>query len=213
MEFRKCHLVRNGQDLSDTLPSAIRGLERSRTPNLEQFSSAIAVLTAMITPAVFVSACGALIHSTSIRLGGVIERVRSLSAYTEELARNDVDVALLDERRRMILAQLEQLSRRARLLKRALTTLYTAVCSFIFTSIAIAIVTLAHIGYEWIPVGLGIAGACFLCYGSVLLILEARLAYQVLTMELDFIWKLGTLHSPPRGGAGSTETRLGKSAG
>jgi hypothetical protein len=39
--------------------------------------NALAVLTAMITPAVLISACGALIFSTSSRLGRVIDRVRA----------------------------------------------------------------------------------------------------------------------------------------
>jgi len=42
-------------------------------------SSAIAVLTAMITPAVLISACGSMILSTSVRLGRVVDRVRTLS--------------------------------------------------------------------------------------------------------------------------------------
>src|SRR4051812_43874585 len=45
---------------------------------MEEFSSAVAVLTAMITPAVLISACGALILSTSTRLGRVVDRVRLL---------------------------------------------------------------------------------------------------------------------------------------
>ena len=46
---------------------------------LEAPQNALAVLTAMITPAVLISACGALIFSTSTRLGRVIDRVRTLS--------------------------------------------------------------------------------------------------------------------------------------
>ena len=49
-------------------------------------TSAIAVLTAMITPAVLISACGSMILSTSSRLGRVVDRVRSLSDRLEEMA-------------------------------------------------------------------------------------------------------------------------------
>ena len=48
--------------------------------------AAIAVLTAMITPAVLISACGSMILSTSSRLGRVVDRVRSLSDRLEEMA-------------------------------------------------------------------------------------------------------------------------------
>ena len=45
---------------------------------MDPLSQALAVLTAMITPAVLISACGALILSTSTRLGRVVDRVRAL---------------------------------------------------------------------------------------------------------------------------------------
>src|SRR4029453_19430108 len=53
---------------------------------LEAPQNALAVLTAMITPAVLISACGALIFSTSSRLGRVIDRTRALSDRFQELA-------------------------------------------------------------------------------------------------------------------------------
>ena len=53
---------------------------------LESPQNALAVLTALITPAVLISACGALIFSTSTRMGRVVDRVRSLSERFEELA-------------------------------------------------------------------------------------------------------------------------------
>lgn len=49
-------------------------------------SPELAVLTSMITPAVLISACGALILSTSVRLGRVVDRVRVLSDRFEDLA-------------------------------------------------------------------------------------------------------------------------------
>jgi hypothetical protein len=53
---------------------------------MDALSSALAVLTAMITPAVLISACGTMLLSTSTRLGRVVDRVRSLSDRLEELA-------------------------------------------------------------------------------------------------------------------------------
>jgi hypothetical protein len=51
----------------------------------------VAVLTAMITPAVLISACGSMILSTSSRLGRVVDRVRSLSDKLDELAGDGSD--------------------------------------------------------------------------------------------------------------------------
>jgi Protein of unknown function (DUF2721) len=63
-------------------------IDHGLVSRLEAPANALAVLTAMITPAVLISACGALIFSTGTRLGRVIDRVRYLTAKFEELARN-----------------------------------------------------------------------------------------------------------------------------
>jgi len=60
-------------------------------------NSAIAVLTAMITPAVLISACGSMILSTSSRLGRVVDRVRGLSDKWESMTDDEkqtVDVSV-----------------------------------------------------------------------------------------------------------------------
>lgn len=69
-------------------------------------SSAVAVLTAMITPAVLISACGSMILSTSSRLGRVVDRVRALADKLEELAEKRADET--KERLGVIFAQLDK---------------------------------------------------------------------------------------------------------
>jgi len=72
-------------------------------------SSAVAVLTAMITPAVLISACGSMILSTSTRLGRVVDRVRALSDKLEELAaKSSNEVRETTERQAIIFAQLDK---------------------------------------------------------------------------------------------------------
>ncbi|HYN23544.1 MAG TPA: DUF2721 domain-containing protein, partial [Pyrinomonadaceae bacterium] len=65
---------------------------------MDSMSSAIAVLTAMITPAVLISACGSMILSTSGRLGRVVDRVRALSDRLEEIAEKPGDTQVARER-------------------------------------------------------------------------------------------------------------------
>src|SRR3954464_3190916 len=94
------------------------GLRRSRTrKKMEAFTTALAVLTAMITPAVLISACGALILSTSTRLGRVIDRVRMLIDSFEEMMKTQEEegVELFEERRAVIFDQLDKLTTRTRL--------------------------------------------------------------------------------------------------
>src|SRR5205085_10037015 len=127
---------------------------------MEALSSAVAVLTAMITPAVLISACGALILSTSTRLGRVTDRVRLLRDRFEGLAKGDVEVELYEERRAHTFDQLDRLTMRSRLLQKSMTVFYLALGVFVATSVAIGLVAWrGQAGYSLIPVVLGLVGS------------------------------------------------------
>jgi hypothetical protein len=164
---------------------------------MEGLSSSVAVLTAMITPAVLISASGTLILSTSTRLGRVVDRVRSLSDRLQSLPGEDPKTELLEEKRMMIFNQLDKLTSRSRLLQRALTTFYLAVGVFVATSVAIGIVSFFSSRWAVVPVALGLIGACFLFYGSMLAVFEARLALSTTYAEMDFIWRTTKRLLPP----------------
>jgi hypothetical protein len=172
---------------------------RAKEP-MEQFSSAVAVLTAMITPAVLISACGALILSTSTRLGRVVDRVRMLIDRFEEMtkAQDEGGVELFEERREVLFNQLDKLTTRTRLLQKGMRVFYLALGVFVATSVAIGLVAaVGRPSHAWFPVVHGLSGACGLFYGSVLLIKESRIAQESLNAEMDFIWKLGRALAPP----------------
>lgn len=160
------------------------------------WSSGLAVLSAMITPAVLMSACASLILSTSSRLSRVVDRVRELSDRFEKLAHDDQETRLGAEKRAMIFDQLDRLTSRARILQRSMTTFYLALAIFVATSVAIGLVAMLKERYGWIPVVLGLVGASFLFYGSILQILEARLALSSTYREMDFLWEMGKYYAP-----------------
>ena len=164
---------------------------------VDQTTSAVAVLTAMITPAVLISACGSMILSTSTRLGRVVDRVRSLSDKLEDLASNNSTET--KERQGVIFAQLDKLTSRARILQRSMVAFYLATGMFVATSVAIGVVAVIPSSprYSYVPVTVGLLGACFLFYGSILLIFEARLALSTVHAEMDFTWRLSTRVAPP----------------
>lgn len=162
----------------------------------QDLSSALAVLTAMITPAVLMSACGSLILSTASRMARTVDRVRSLLCQLEELANTKDKIALFDERREIIYKLLDLTAKRNRLLQRSMVTLYFALCMFVSTSVAIGLVAVTGRGYEWLPAVLGLAGACFLFYGSILLIFETRIAHEAIFMEMDFSLRLSRKFVP-----------------
>src|SRR5437667_2858173 len=148
---------------------------------MDPLTSSLAVLTAMITPAVLISASGTMILSTSTRLGRIVDRTRSLSDRLRRLTTEEETSEFLEEERAMLYGQLDKLTSRSRLLQRALTLFYLAVGVFVATSVAIGAVAFFHARGvpssgrgAWTPVAMGLIGALFLFYGSMLAIFEAR---------------------------------------
>ena len=146
---------------------------------------ALSVLSAMITPAVLISACGSLILATSTRLMRAVDRVRPQEG-------EDVE-----DERTMLFGQLDLTTTRARLLQRALARLYWALGAFVGTSAAIGLVAASGRQYAWVPIGFGLAGAALMLYASVLLVHESRIALTALEAEMDFVWQQGKSRASP----------------
>jgi hypothetical protein len=157
----------------------------------------LSVLTAMITPAVLISACAGLILSTSVRLGRVVDRVRALSERFEDMVRRrPEDVPLYEDRLEMTFVQLDWLTSRARHLQRAMTTFYLSLGVFVATSVAIGITAAAGGRYAIVPMIFGMFGVGLLFFGTILLGFEATLALRSIHAEMDLLWKLGRHHAP-----------------
>ena len=104
----------------------------------------------------------------------------------------------MKERQAVIFAQLDKLTSRARILQRSMVAFYLATGMFVATSVAIGVVAVIPSSprYNLVPVIVGLLGACFLFYGSMLLIFEARLALSTIHAEMDFIWSQTTKVAP-----------------
>ena len=159
----------------------------------------------MITPSVLISACGALIFSTSSRLGRVVDRVRTLSATFEQLAKNPEADEMADDRRQLVFEQLDRQTSRARLIQRAMVAFYTALGIFVATSVAIAVIAVVDRDQTWIAVVLGLVGGLFMLYGSAMLVIESRMAMGAITSEMNFVWKVSKRYA----GDGLEEARGG----
>src|SRR5215467_13491985 len=158
---------------------------------MKPLSSALAVLSAMFTPAILISACGTLVLSTSNRLGRVVDRVRDLADNFEPPS-GDVLSKQQVAMRSIIFDQLDLFTNRASLLQRSLTSLYIAISFIVLTTVDIGIAATAGAHrLSLVAIILGLIGSGFLCYGSVLLILEARLAFLTTKREMDFLQRLG----------------------
>lgn len=157
---------------------------------MEDFPDALAVLSAMITPAVLISACGSLILATSDRLSKAVTRTREVSDQLRPQPDDDASPKRQEERR-MLFTQLDFATTRSRLLQRALSRLYAALGFFVGTSVAIGLVAATSSEYTIVPIALGLYGAALLLYAAILLIRESRFALAAINAEMDFIWTRG----------------------
>jgi len=160
-------------------------------------NSVIEFLTAMITPALLISATGSLVLSTSTRLGRVVDRVRALEVRIGELiyAEDKDSIPMYEKRVEVIVELLDKVTSRSRLLQRAMTTFYYGLMFFILTSVSIAVAGIFDI-YRWIPIPVGIVGIMFLFYGSILMLRETAMATATIKAEMDFTWELARKVAP-----------------
>jgi len=155
-------------------------------------SADLSLLSAMITPAVLISACGTLIFSTSTRLARVVDRVRELTTAMDNLYAG-AEGDFLEERRAEVERQLSMHARRGRLIQWSLTSYYVSLGLFVGSAVAIGLVAFVQVAV-WLPSTLGILGTLALFYASVQLINETRLAVRSVNAEMAFALRLRDLH-------------------
>lgn len=151
---------------------------------MNNLSQATSILSAMIAPVVLIMASGSLILTTSQRLSRVIERSRKLTDQLRQLVKENTSGNTLEKESQLLFSQLNMATQRARLLQRAMTSLYLTLSVFLTVSISIVIIDVSGFGYTWLPVALAITGAFLLFYASILLIKESRIAVWAVDEEM-----------------------------
>jgi hypothetical protein len=157
----------------------------------------LALLSAMITPAVLISACGTLIFSTAARLARVVDRVRTLSRQLEQLYASEQG-DFVAERRVEVERQLSLQARRGRLIQRSLTALYVSLGFFVATTLSIGLAGLVP-RVPGVATGLGVTGTLVLFYGCMLFIGETRLALRSVDLEMAFVLRLRGMYQSRHG--------------
>jgi hypothetical protein len=143
-------------------------------------------LTAMISPALFLTATGSLIISTSNRMSRIVDRIRQLTELSDQIDRGDVDLDFPEHRRQYIAKQLDRLVWRSDRVRLALTMLYASLTAFVGTSLGLAVdVLLSHL-VEAVPTMLAVAGVVLLMAASLELVREARCALRANNLEIEF---------------------------
>ena len=140
-------------------------------------SSHFAVVSAMITPAFFLTATASLIATSNARLSRVVDRMR---ADIAELKHPDYAEPGGELRTRI-----DQHRKRSRLVLAALRLLYGSVTAFVGTSLAIAIDSVLVWHMDLVPLVLAVAGVLLMLVASICLGREARLALAMLETDLD----------------------------
>jgi hypothetical protein len=160
-------------------------------------SSTIEFLTAMVTPALLISASGSLVLSTSTRLGRVIDRSRDLIKRLDELILTEDKGKILYYSRRLEanFDLLDKVTSRARILQRAMAAFYIALAIFVLTSVSIGIVGILGL-VRWIPIPIGLIGILYTFYGSLLMIKEAKMATITINSEMDYTWEIAKKLAP-----------------
>ena len=134
-------------------------------------------LTAMLAPALLMTATASLLTSANARLARVVDRLRALAADWEEgHDRPGADLRELLIRRHR---------RRAQLVLRACQLMYAAMGSFVGTSLALAVD--AFLGYRlWaVPTGLAVLGVTLLLLACAAMGTEVSLAVHGFDREIQ----------------------------
>ncbi len=147
-------------------------------------------ITAMITPALFMTATGSLIISTSNRMSRIVDRIRKLNDQADSLSRGKLDLDFPAERLEHVAVQLDSLITRSDRIRQALTLLYLGLALFVGTSLTTAIHVLVGSDVLALPTALAIGGVTLLLLASVQLTREAHAALGSNRHEIDFYKEL-----------------------
>src|SRR5687767_16028292 len=105
--------------------------------SVTSLNTIIEFLTAMVTPALLISATGSLVLSTSTRLGRVVDRVRALEDRLSALiyVENKESIPLYEKRVEVVVDLLDKVTTRSRILQRGMGAFYYGLMFFIMTSV------------------------------------------------------------------------------
>ena len=145
-----------------------------------------ATLSAMITPAIFLTANGSLIISTSNRMSRIVDRIRVLNDRGDELCRGVANLDYVPERRAHIADQLDRLQYRSDRVRYALSMLYLSFASFVGTSLTLAVDALLESNLAAVPTSLSICGVGLMLLACIQLVREAQAALRSNRLEINF---------------------------
>ncbi len=202
---RGCGICRDRRIRStiEQLGRACRRIAQMPLPSPSQYDT----LSAMITPAIFLTANASLIISTSNRMSRVVDRIRVLNEKVDQLDCGKSSLDYIPERLEHIHDQFQRLGWRGDRIRFALIALYVAFASFVGTSLSLALDALLQNRIVALPVILAVAGVGLLLFASVNLVLEALEALTSNRLEIRFYFQLHERRVLDRASRGTGELR------
>lgn len=134
----------------------------------------LSLLSAMLAPAFFLTACGSMLLNANNRLARISDRLRE--ALTDLAAQSDHGPAV--ERSTVLRS-------RAHIILSAIRLLHIAICMFVATSLAIGIEGAMKVSLPLLPTALAVIGVTFLFGGTVQMWREARLSVRSLELMVE----------------------------
>lgn len=144
-------------------------------------SASLAMIAAMVTPALLILGSASLVASALMRMARVVDRARVLAAIAHEGTWEKLG-ATPDQLR----VWLERHATRARYAERSIVLLYAAVVVFIATCLSIPVNRATGESLDWLPVGLAIVGTLFLLGGGAWMVAESSLSGTQIAEEIRY---------------------------
>lgn len=149
-----------------------------------------ATLSAMITPAIFLTANGSMIISTSNRMSRIVDRIRVLNDLGDRICRGADGLDYPTERLAHLQDQLDRLVWRSDRIRMGLIMLYLAFSAFVGTSLTLAVDVWAGNRLVALPTLLALLGVGLMLGACVNLVREALEALRSNRREVGFYREL-----------------------
>jgi len=150
----------------------------TRMGNTASQTGAVAIIAAMITPALLLLGSASLVASALIRMARVVDRARVLAAVAHEGTLDKIGVTTHQLR-----SWLESHAQRARYAERSITLLYAAIVVFISTCLSIALDRATGGMLSELPVVLAVSGTLLLLGGGGYMVAESKLSGAQISEE------------------------------
>jgi uncharacterized protein DUF2721 len=154
-------------------------------------TTAVALISAMVTPALLIVGSASLVASVLVRMARVVDRARVLTAIAHDGSWDRIGTTP-----HVLRGWLDRHATRARYAERSIALLYAAVVVFVMTALSIPLDRATDNRLEWLPVLLAIAGTLLLLGGGTWMVAESRLSADQIQDEIGEALRRLEEHSP-----------------